>query len=179
LAAPGEGKGEEDAEVLVKNSEESFWIMRMIGYPPLAKPLKKGEGEGVEEYSCGEHSDYGCVTLLLTDETKGALQVRLRDGSYLNVDPVPGAFVVNIGDMIELWTNGLWHSVRHRVIHRGEGYRVSVPFFYEPNWDAVVKPLRRCVEKTGGEERYESVKYGDHLVGKLRSNFYSGGDGEK
>lgn len=159
-------------DFLVRESDEHFWIMRMIGYPPLAKPAQSGED--IEAYSCGEHSDYGLVTLLLADETKGALQVRLRDGSYLNVDPVPGAFVVNIGDMIERWTNGLWHSVRHRVVHRGEGYRVSVPFFYEPNWNTVVRPLRECVERTGGVEMYEEVRYGDHLMGKMRGNFYGG-----
>ncbi|KAF2804603.1 Clavaminate synthase-like protein [Mytilinidion resinicola] len=168
----------EDDDVFVRNTTNSFWIMRMIGYPPLAKPLssKNGNEDRVEEFSCGEHSDYGCLTLLLADPTKNALQVRLKSGGYLNVDPVPGAFVVNIGDMVERWTNGQWHSVRHRVIHRGEGYRVSVPFFYEPNWDAVVKPLKRCVKRSGGVVKYEEAMYGDHLMGKLHNNFYNGGD---
>lgn len=162
----------EDTDVFARNTSSAFWIMRLIGYPPLANPLTASAD--IESYSCGEHSDYGCVTLLLADATKGALQVRLRDGSYLTVDPVHGAFVVNIGDMIERWTNGLWHSVRHRVIHRGEGYRVSVPFFFEPNFDALVRPLGTCVERTRGEVRFEGVKYGDHLMGKLKGNFYGG-----
>lgn len=109
-----------------------FWVMRILGYPPLS-PIAAAAG-GV---SCGEHSDYGCTTFLLADSTKGALQVLAKDGSWINADPVDGAYVVNIGDMVEVWTNGLWKSTRHRVVHKGSGYRVSVPFFFEPDWDAL------------------------------------------
>jgi isopenicillin N synthase-like dioxygenase len=85
-----------------------------------------------------------------------------------------GCFVVNIGDMMEVWTNGLWTSTKHRVVHKTGGYRVSVPFFYEPNWDAVVNPLERCVEMTGGISKYAGKVYGEHLVEKVNGNFYSG-----
>jgi isopenicillin N synthase-like dioxygenase len=116
--------------------------------------------------------DYGCVTLLLADSTTGALQVKAKDGTWITANPIDGAFVVNIGDMMERWTNGLWKSTLHRVIHKGSNYRVSVPFFFEPNFEAVIKPLEACVENTGGEARFESVKYGDHLIGKIKGNFY-------
>jgi isopenicillin N synthase-like dioxygenase len=88
------------------------------------------------------------------------------------VDPIPGAFVINIGDMMERWTNGEWTSTIHRVIHRGSNFRVSVPFFFEPDFDAVVKPLKTCVERTGGKEKFGSVTYGEHLLAKIRGNFY-------
>jgi isopenicillin N synthase-like dioxygenase len=74
--------------------------------------------------------------------------------------------------MMEHWTNGLWKSTLHRVIHNGTNYRVSVPFFFEPNWDTVVAPLEKCVAETGGKRNFEGVKYGDHLVGKIKGNFY-------
>jgi isopenicillin N synthase-like dioxygenase len=67
---------------------------------------------------------------------------------------------------IERWTNGIWKSTRHRVIHRGNGYRVSVPFFFEPNFNAMVKPLASCVEPT-----HEGNTYGEHLMAKVFSNF--------
>jgi isopenicillin N synthase-like dioxygenase len=108
---------------------------------------------------------------LLADDTKGALQVRTKAGEWINADPIPGAFVVNIGDMMERWTNGEWKSTLHRVIHKGSEYRVSVPFFFEPNFDAVVRPLKACVERTG-KTLYDEVIYGDHLVGKIKGNFY-------
>ena len=75
-----------------------------------------------------------------------------------------GCFVVNIGDMLEIWTNGLWQSTKHRVVHRSGNLRVSVPFFYEPDLDAVIEPLEKCVERTGGKKLYERKIYGTHLV---------------
>jgi isopenicillin N synthase-like dioxygenase len=160
----------EDEEMFVRNCDESFWVMRMIGYPPLTTPHTPGTD--IDQFSCGAHTDYGCVTLLLTDPTPGALQVQLKDGTWLNADPIPGAFVVNIGDMIERWTNGLWKSTMHRVIHRGQKYRISVPFFYEPNFDAMVRPLEKCVKETGGKPIHQGSTYGEHLLTKVFSNFY-------
>jgi isopenicillin N synthase-like dioxygenase len=81
--------------------------------------------------------------------------------------------VVNIGDMVDVMTNGLWQSTKHRVIHTGGGLRVSVPFFYEPNWDAIIKPLEKCVQRTGGVPRFGEVVYKEHLQGKVSGNFYS------
>ncbi|KAJ4295404.1 hypothetical protein N0V90_007416 [Kalmusia sp. IMI 367209] len=162
----------EDSDIFVHNTDRSFWVMRLIGYPKLATPLSSDAD--ITELSCGEHTDYGCVTLLLADPTPGALQVLLKDGTtWLNADPIPGAFVVNIGDMIERWTNGLWQSTRHRVIHHGEGFRVSVPFFFEPNFEAVVRPLMKCVEKSGKQAVHGGSTYGEHLLGKVFGNFYS------
>ena len=178
------GRDVEDEEVFVRNCDESFWVMRMINYPPLPPSVKPAststfndEDEDLSQFSCGAHTDYGCVTLLLTDPTPGALQVQLKNGSWLPTDPVPGAFVVNIGDMIERWTNGIWKSTMHRVIHHGDGGengkgRVSVPFFFEPNFDAVVRPLDKCVERSGKVRMHEGSTYGEHLLTKVFSNFY-------
>ncbi|KAF2243759.1 Clavaminate synthase-like protein [Trematosphaeria pertusa] len=172
-SVPGATRSTEDEEVFVRNTDQSFWVMRMIRYPKLDSPALT-EDEDITQFSCGEHTDYGCVTLLLTDPTPGALQVLLKDNTtWLNADPIRGAFVVNIGDMIERWTNGLWKSTRHRVIHRGDGYRVSVPFFYEPNFTSLVKPLQRCVERSGKEPIHEGNTYGEHLLGKVFNNFYN------
>lgn len=70
--------------------------------------------------------------------------------------------------MVERWTNGEWKSTKHRVIHQASNYRISVPFFFEPNFDAEIRPLRKCVEKTGGVPKFEPVVYGDHLTAKVR-----------
>ncbi|MCJ1251450.1 hypothetical protein MMC30_008683 [Trapelia coarctata] len=182
----------EDPETFVKATRESFWVMRAIGYPPLPRREVSGDSNGnhtensaganenpEEGISCGAHCDYGCLTLLLADSHPNALQVQsaTSPSTWLSADPVPGAFVVNIGDMMERWTNGLWKSTLHRVMHTGQGFRVSVPFFFEPDFGARVRPLRECVGRTGGGARYGEVGYGEHLVGKVGGNFYGGGGG--
>lgn len=101
---------------------DPFWVIRCIGYPPLP-----GDHQGI---SCGQHTDYGCLTILNTDDTKDALQVLSKQGEWITVNPIPGAFVINIGDMVNNWTNDLYTATLHRVIHRNTNYRISVPFFY-------------------------------------------------
>ncbi|KAJ4989760.1 2og-fe oxygenase [Stagonosporopsis vannaccii] len=178
----GDGQDEaeaeaEDEDVFVRHCDDSFWVMRMINYPPLPpsrSPTAAPTAEqDLSQFSCGAHTDYGCVTLLLTDPTPGALQVQLKNGTWLPADPLPGAFVVNIGDMIERWTNGIWKSTLHRVIHRGgSAGRISVPFFFEPNFDALVKPLESCVRRSGTARMHAGSTYGEHLLTKVFSNFY-------
>ncbi|CAG8491956.1 15707_t:CDS:2 [Funneliformis caledonium] len=101
---------------------ESFWVMRVIGYPDLRSVKDKSR----VNFSCGEHTDYGYVEINVTnDNTKGALQVQRKDGTWINADPIQGALVVNIGDMLNVWSNNVYKSTLHRVIHKGDDYRVS------------------------------------------------------
>ncbi|KAK6362317.1 hypothetical protein TWF730_006013 [Orbilia blumenaviensis] len=148
----------------------SFWVCRAIGYPPLTPEAMEANPGGV---GCGAHSDYGCWTFLLTDETRGALKVEGKDGAWVDADPVEGCYVVNVGDMLMQWTNGLFKSTVHQVVHLGSNYRVSVPVFFEPSWDARITPLETCVAKTGGKPLYEGVTYGEYLLGKVATNFYA------
>jgi len=193
--ANGLGMTSEDWAELKLQVDKSFWVMRVIGYPPLP--------DGYDGYSCGSHKDYGCLTFLWADETRGALQVFLKqkgllvrdpsdptsqehveDGVWINADPLPGCIVCNLGEMWEIWSNGLYKSTLHRVIHNGTNYRVSIPFFFEPNIDALVKPLpaaQRILADSphkrveGVTDRvYEPVVYGDFLRKKIGSNFASG-----
>ena len=157
------GHGMDD--VFVGNTRKSAWVMRAIGYPPLPGDGRAAGEDGGGVVSCGAHSDYGCVTLLLADETKGALQAWVEtegeEGRWVDVDPVEGALVVNVGDMMSRWSGGKWKATRHRVVHKGGGYRVSVPFFFEPDWDARVP----------GKEGEGDVIYGEYLEGKVKGNF--------
>ena len=122
--------------------------------------------EGV--YACGAHSDYGMLTLLLTDENKG-LQIQTKDREWLDVPPKKGAFVVNIGDMFERWTNGLYKSTVHRVITpKGAKERYSVPFFFEPNFDALVECLESCCNEDN-PAKYPPITAGQHLLNMYAS----------
>jgi len=198
--AAGLGVTSEEWKELRGNIDDSFWVLRVIGYPPLP--------DGHDGFSCGSHKDYGCLTFLWADETKGALQVFLQQpglvvrtpnsyggtvdetveaGTWVNADPVKGCIVCNIGEMWEVWSNGLYKSTLHRVIHRGSNYRVSVPFFFEPNFNAYIKPLDAAVRMQAGDSNflhpskrppvqpnYEPIRYGDFLTRKVAGNFVLG-----
>ncbi|KAI9355110.1 hypothetical protein DFJ73DRAFT_826208 [Zopfochytrium polystomum] len=151
-----------------KLNDNSFWSFRLIGYPPLSEGTVLDSEVGV---SCGEHSDYGCLTILNQDETTGALQVKAKSGEWIDANPVDEAFVVNIGDMVNVWTNNIYQATRHRVIHQKNNFRVSVPFFFEPNADTVVSPFPSCIAETGGVPHFEDVVYGLHLMSKVSNNF--------
>ncbi|CAL9184964.1 unnamed protein product [Musa hybrid cultivar] len=146
---------------------DSFWVMRLIGYPVLSDIPELQR----TETGCGAHTDYGLLTLVNQDDEIDALQVRNRSGEWISAPPIPGTFVCNIGDMLKIWSNGLYESTLHRVINNSPKYRVSVAFFYEPNFDAAVEPFDFCMQKTGGTPKFGKVVYGEHLVGKVGSNF--------
>lgn len=93
---------------------------------------------------------------LEADET-----VEAKDGSWIPADPVPGAFVVNIGDIIDALTSHAYKSTYHRVIHRGSKYRVSIPFFFEPPRDMTITPIPSMVAKD--LDPVEPFVYFDHL----------------
>ncbi|MCO5586756.1 hypothetical protein L7F22_040698 [Adiantum nelumboides] len=121
----------------------------------------------------GAHTDYGLITLVNQDAEPCALQVRNQAGNWIWAPPIPEAFVVNIGDMLKIFSNGLYQPTLHRVINNSPLYRVSVPFFLEPNFDAVIEPLEFCSDKTQANAgSAKPVIYGEHLVSKVTTNFY-------
>ncbi len=135
-------------------------MLRLIHYPPLPA--------GAQQASCGEHTDYGLLTLVLQEPHAAALQVRhAATGAWRTAAPMPGAFTCNIGDMLTVWTNGRYTSTLHRVMHTGGGRsRVSAPFFYEPSYAARVAPLPPF-----GPPCHAPVVYGQHLLSKVTTNF--------
>eukprot|EP00455_Lapot_gusevi_P015172 TRINITY_DN1765_c0_g1_i1.p1 TRINITY_DN1765_c0_g1~~TRINITY_DN1765_c0_g1_i1.p1 ORF type:complete len:371 (-),score=131.08 TRINITY_DN1765_c0_g1_i1:106-1218(-) len=156
--------------------DESFWVLRIIGYPPLPQASTASNGELDVGMSCGPHTDYGCLTIINADKTPGALQVLNRRDEWITVDPIPDTFVMNIGDMFNIWTRGLYRANLHRVMNKNANYRVSLPFFLEPNFEAVVRPLPspllpRVPADATTAKKYEPVVYGDHLFSKVSSNF--------
>lgn len=138
--------------------------LRLLHYPDL-------RGHGVEpgQLRAGAHSDYGTLTLLRQDDAPGGLQVCDVAGEWHDVTPVEGAYVVNVGDALERWTNDAWRSTLHRVVvppsdADRDCSRQSIAFFHNANWDAVID----CLPGTG-EPHYEPVGAGEHLMRKFRS----------
>lgn len=113
----------------------SMSSLRLLHYPP--QPAQAEDNQ----IGCGSHTDWGAVTVLLQDEI-GGLEVQAASGEWLYADPMPGAFIVNLGDMMPVWTNGAYHSNPHRVRNRsGARHRYSVPFFLDPDYHAEVACL--------------------------------------
>ncbi|KAH9712057.1 putative 2-oxoglutarate-dependent dioxygenase [Citrus sinensis] len=148
---------------------DAFWVLRIIGYPGLsgAKDQKKPENN----IGCGAHTDYGLLTLVNQDDDITALEVRNMSGEWISAPPIPGTFVCNIGDMLKIYSNGLYESTLHRVVNSSPKYRVCVAYFYETNFDAAVEPLDICKQRTGETKQFGRAVYGEHLVSKVTTNF--------
>lgn len=107
------------------------------------------------------------LTLLLTNDVGGLQIQQTQDDAWLDVPPRKHAFVVNLGDMLERWTNGVFLSTVHRVLTAGDEERYSVPFFYEPNFDTRVKCLDICCSEDN-PAKYPPTTSGQHLLDKYK-----------
>jgi isopenicillin N synthase-like dioxygenase len=139
-------------------------FLRLLRYPP--HPVEAGD----DQFGSAPHTDYGIVTLLAQDGS-GGLQVRWRDGGWIDAEPLPGAFVLNVADMLARWTNDRFVSTPHRVTNDRTGAdRYSLPFFFDTDMDAVIECLPTCTGP-GNPPRYEPVRYGDYLMDRLNRNY--------
>jgi len=132
--------------------------LRLLHYPAPS-------GSSDPQTGAGEHTDYGNLTLLATDDVAG-LEVRTRAGRWIEAPVVPGAFIVNIGDCLMCWTNDVYVSTPHRVVNRSARERYSIAFFYDPNPDAMVETIPSCVRE-GTFTRYQPILAADYLKMRL------------
>ncbi|MBO6626407.1 MAG: isopenicillin N synthase family oxygenase [Roseicyclus sp.] len=130
--------------------------LRVLHYPP-------GTG-AAGEIGAGAHTDYGAITLLMTDGEAG-LQVRPRGGDWVDAPHIDGAYVVNIGDCLMRWTNDIYVSTPHRVLPPKRARR-SVAFFVEANPDVVVTALPGT-----GAPKYPPVRAADYLMSRLDATY--------
>jgi isopenicillin N synthase-like dioxygenase len=143
-------------------------LFRIFHYPPVPDD---------EAWGVGEHTDYGLLTLLMQDGT-GGLQVRAPEG-WVDVPADPDALVCNVGDMLERITGGRYRSTPHRARNAGAKSRLSVPFFFDPGWDAEVKPVPDVGGAAGPEPtRWDGARisevtgtYGAYLLSKVAKVF--------
>ena len=148
-------------------------LFRIFNYPSDAHAAT------TERWGVGEHTDYGVLTLLKQDDC-GGLQVRTPTG-WLDVPPIPNAFVCNLGDMLERMTGGLYKSTPHRVRNVAGRARLSWPLFFDPSWDAPVRPIAipeaarvhgDRAERWDGKSVFDfRGTYGEYLLGKVSKVF--------
>lgn len=140
--------------------------LRLLRYPTPTQEVPS------ERIGAGTHTDYGNVTLLATDGVAG-LQVRRRDGRWIDAPAVPGAFICNVGDCLMRWTNDIYVSTPHRVV-KPAAERFSIALFVDPNPDALVSAIPSCVAP-GEAPRYAPITANDYLQQRFASTYGAGG----
>ena len=115
--------------------------MSLLHYPPQKEV-------GNKQYGIAPHTDNSLMTFLATSDVPG-LAVRMPSGHWRLVETLPGALVVNTGNLMVRWTNGEYLSTKHRVINTNTVDRYSIPTFFGPSGDALIECLPTCQGPTG------------------------------
>lgn len=139
--------------------------LRAVLYPDQPEEPKPGQ------LRYGAHSDYGGLTVLRQEDAPGGLQVFSKAGEWIDVPAVPGAFVINVGDLMARWTNDRWRSTLHRVVNpprdvTNSTRRLSLVMFTGPNDDAVISCLPSCMNDVH-PAKYPPVLAADYTRAKL------------
>jgi isopenicillin N synthase-like dioxygenase len=153
-------------------TSEPLILFRVFNYPSQSSMRDSETGWGV-----GEHTDYGLLTILKQDQS-GGLQVKIGS-RWVDAPPIPNSFVCNIGDMLDRMTGGLYLSTPHRAQNRSSRDRLSFPLFFDPNFNAEVKPIKIAEEiKENKDERWDRASvhefrgtYGEYLLNKVSKVF--------
>jgi isopenicillin N synthase-like dioxygenase len=129
--------------------------LRLLHYPPNELPMDR------RHLGISAHSDFECFTIL--NQRSAGLQVMNSANEWVEAPPLDGTFIVNIGDLMEGWTNGRFKATQHRVVNTGKE-RFSLPLFFAVDYHTVVEPLPQFVtpERPAG---YGRIVAGEHLAG--------------
>jgi isopenicillin N synthase-like dioxygenase len=155
---------------------EPLSLFRIFNYP---KDRLNNSITGKEQWGVGEHTDYGVLTILKV--TGPGLEVKNRQNQWVSAPPIDNSFVVNLGDMLEKMTRGLIRSTPHRVKNMNSSDRLSFPFFFDPNFSAVVEPIgimadtsRSDAVDNSGYVRWDGAQvadfqgtYGEYILRKV------------
>jgi isopenicillin N synthase-like dioxygenase len=170
MAALAVALGHDPAAFRARYLTRPITLFRIFHYPPPVATSAPADAWGV-----GEHTDYGLLTILAQDD-RGGLEVRTRDG-WIDAPPIPGTFLCNLGDMLERLSGGHYRSTPHRVRNRASAGRLSMPFFFDPSFDAVIAAdpaaaARHTHERWDGRSvhAFEGT-YGDYLLEKVGKVF--------
>jgi isopenicillin N synthase-like dioxygenase len=155
-------------------TSDPLTLFRIFNYP--GDPTAAGDEP---RWGVGEHTDYGLLTILKQDDT-GGLQVKSKSG-WIPAPPIAGAFLCNIGDMLDRMTAGHYRSTPHRVQNVTRRDRLSFPFFFDPNFNAEIGPIvRPDASRVASDqaERWDHASvheftgtYGDYVLAKVSKVF--------
>ena len=146
-------------DTLLANFTRPTSRLKLNHYPLQQDPLNENNIGVVP------HSDSGCFTILWQDDN-GGLEVQNQQGDWVGAPPLADSFVVNIGNILQYWSNGRFSSTPHRVINRNGGDRYSIPFFVNPDFGTIIRPLA-----DSDDIGFEAFEYGKYQVDLWRNTF--------
>jgi len=141
-----------------------------LNHYTVGDPVPADQRSGLEDLgpvALGHHTDPGVLTLLIQDET-GGLQALDRSGAWIHVPPRPGTIVVNLGDVMQVWTNDRYRAAVHRVTPMTNSDRYSIPLFFNPSSDTIVEPIP---DLTNDQPRYRAFTWREFIKGRMDDNF--------
>ena len=138
-------------------------VVRLLRYPPQA------QGAATDRLGCGAHTDWGLITILLQDDC-GGLEIE-TEGRWIEASPVPGALIINLGDMVVRLTAGRYASNPHRVLNKApDRDRYSVATFFNPHAFYVVDCVPSCRPAAGGPS---PITFADHIQAMVEKTYAS------
>ncbi|KAM7263673.1 hypothetical protein ACFE04_001356 [Oxalis oulophora] len=140
-----------DEDGLLGLNEHSSQVLRINYCSPCAKPD--------EVVGLSPHSDLNTISIVMQEDNVAGLQIKHK-GEWVLVDVIPSALVVNVGDVLEVWSNGKYKSVEHQVMPNRNKLRMSYATFLSPDADVEIEPLHHMVD---GNPLYKKIRYGDYL----------------
>ena len=151
-----------DAEHFIRLRDRPLSRGSLQYYPP--QPDDAAE----DQFGVAPHTDFGVLTVLCQDEI-GGLEIQRRNGSWVAMPPIPGTLVVNIGDLLERWSNRRYRSTVHRVINASGRERLSLVLAYDPNFETLVDPRAFCAEDETPHDA--PITCGDYLLWRFAKAF--------
>ena len=162
-------------------------VAASLGLPPdffaarYAKPLQRTQviyypartaATDPNHFGVAPHSDYGCMTLLYQDQI-GGLHVLNKANEWIAAPPIEGSLVLNVGDLLERWSNNRFVSTKHMVRNRSGQERMSIATFYDPDFSALVDPGELALSP-GEKALFDPVLAGDHIVDRIWRSIETG-----
>jgi len=138
--------------------------MKFLHYPPQTGPVD-GRVIGI-----GAHTDWECFTILWQEPDIQALQVLNTERQWIDAPPIPGTFVINLGDQFARWTNDVFKSTVHRAVNRSGVQRYSIPLFFGVDYEVKLEPIPSCISEDR-PPKYEVITAGDYVKEKLKATY--------
>jgi len=151
-----------DPEHFIRHRDRPVSRGSLQYYPP--PPDSAAE----DQFGVAPHTDFGVLTVLCQDEA-GGLEIQRHDGGWIAMPPIPGTFVVNIGDLLHRWSNRRYRSTVHRVINSSGRERLSLVLAYDPNFETLVDARAFCA--TDESPHDAPITCGDYLLWRFGKAF--------